>query len=166
MTFGRGVLVFDSSIILGRVELSDGVSIWPLAVLRGDAGIIKVGRNSNVQDGAVLHCGEEEPTIIGEDVTIGHGAVINGAIVGDRCIIGIHATILDGAEIGEECIIGANALVTARVKIPPRSVVLGVPGKIVKENDTSIREKALRSSLGYQHLRDAHLAGRYPRLTE
>jgi carbonic anhydrase/acetyltransferase-like protein (isoleucine patch superfamily) len=166
MAFGRGVLVYDSAVILGRVELSEGVSIWPGAVLRGDAGIIKVGRNSNVQDGVVLHCGEDEPTIIGEDVTIGHGAVINGAIVGDRCIIGINSTILDGAEIGEECIIGANALVTARVKVPPRSVVLGIPGKVVKENDLSIREKALRSSLSYQRLRDEHLAGKYPRIRE
>jgi carbonic anhydrase/acetyltransferase-like protein (isoleucine patch superfamily) len=153
-------------VILGRVELSDGVSIWPGAVLRGDAGIIRIGRNSNVQDGAVLHCGEDEPTIIGEDVTIGHGAVINGAIVGDRCIIGINSTILDGAEIGDECIIGANALVTARVKIPPRSVVLGVPGKVVRENDLSIRDKALHSSQNYQDLRDEHLAGKYPRIRE
>jgi carbonic anhydrase/acetyltransferase-like protein (isoleucine patch superfamily) len=164
MAFGRGVLVHDSAVILGDVELADGVSVWPCAVLRGDAAHIRVGRNSNIQDSAVLHCGEGEPTIVGEDVTIGHGAVVNGAIVGDRCLIGINSTILEGAHIGDECIIGANALVTARVRVPPRSVVLGVPGKVAKENDEGIRERALRSSLSYQRLRDEHMAGKYPRL--
>ncbi|HUT27962.1 MAG TPA: gamma carbonic anhydrase family protein [Methanomassiliicoccales archaeon] len=159
----RKVYVDPTAVIIGDVELEEGVSIWPTAVLRGDASSIRVGAGSNVQEGAVLHTGPDFPTVIGKFVTIGHGAVINGAIVGDRCIIGINSTILDGAIIGDECIVGANALVTSMSVIPPRSVVMGLPGKVVRHNDSSIREKAERSALSYQRLKDRYLEGQYPR---
>jgi carbonic anhydrase/acetyltransferase-like protein (isoleucine patch superfamily) len=159
----RKVYVDPAAVVIGDVELGEGVSIWPTAVLRGDANSIKVGAGTNVQEGAVLHTSHDFPTVIGELVTIGHGAVINGAKVGDRCIIGINSTILDGSIIGDECIIGANALVTGMSEIPPRSVVMGLPGKVVRHNDQSIREKAERSAMSYAELRDRHLAGQYPR---
>ncbi|MBN1109175.1 MAG: gamma carbonic anhydrase family protein [Methanomassiliicoccales archaeon] len=159
----RKVYVDPAAVIIGDVELADGVSIWPTAVLRGDANYIRVGEGSNVQEGVVLHTGDEYPTVIGKQVTIGHGAVINGAKVGDRCIIGINSTILEGAVIGEECIIGANALVTKDTEIPPRSVVMGLPGKVVRQNDLTIRDKAERSARSYEDLKEQHLQGRYAR---
>ncbi len=162
---GRKVYVDPAAVIIGDVELEEDVSIWPGAVLRGDANRIRVGAGSNVQEGAVIHVGHDCPSAIGRMVTIGHGAVINGATVGDHCIIGINSTILDGAVIGDECIIGANALVTSMTEVPPRSVVMGLPGKVVRHNDLSIREKAERSAKSYIELKDLHLEGRFPRRT-
>lgn len=160
----RNIYVDETAVIIGDVELHDGVSVWPFAVIRGDhGGKIIVGENSNVQDHAVLHTAEGRSTTIGKDCTIGHGAIINGAVVGDRCIIGMNSSILDGAVIGEDCIIGANAVITGLSVIPPRSVVVGVPGKIIRSDDPHTRERALESSLSYQRLRDEYLAGRYPR---
>jgi len=157
--------VDPAAVIMGDVELEDGVSVWPTAVLRGDANSIRVGAGSNVQEGAVIHTSHDHPSVIGEMVTIGHGAVINGAKVGDRCIVGINSTILDGAIIGDECIIGANALVTGMYEVPPRSVVMGIPGKVVRHNDLTIREKAERSAQSYMDLKDLHAQGRFPRRT-
>ncbi len=159
----RKVYVDPAAVVIGDVELEEGVSIWPTAVLRGDGGSIRVGALSNVQEGAVIHTSHDFPTVIGKMVTIGHGAVINGATVGDRCIIGINSTILEGAVIGDECIIGANALVTSMTEVPPRSVVMGLPGKVVRHNDPSIRERAERSARSYEELKDRHLGGQYPR---
>ncbi len=154
-----------AAVIIGDVEIEQDVSIWPTAVLRGDANSIKVGAGSNVQEGAVIHTSHDFPSVIGKLVTIGHGAVVNGARIGDRCIIGINSTILDGAIIGDECIIGANALVTGMTEIPPRSVVMGIPGKVVRHNDLSIKERAERSAESYMELKDLHLKGRFPRRT-
>lgn len=161
----RKVYVDPAAIIIGDVELGEGVSIWPTAVLRGDANYIRIGAGSNVQEGAVVHVGHDFPTVIGRCVTIGHGAVINGARIGDLCIIGINSTILDGAVIGDECIIGANALVTSMTEVPPRSVVMGVPGKVVRHNDLTIRERAEKSAQSYEDLKDRHIQGQYPKRT-
>jgi carbonic anhydrase/acetyltransferase-like protein (isoleucine patch superfamily) len=161
----RRIYVDSTAVVLGEVTLADGVSIWPNAVLRGDANRIVIGTNSNVQDNAVIHCSDAYPTIIGDDVTIGHGAVINGATVGNLCIIGMNSTILDGAVIGEECIVGAGAVVTGKTLIPPRSVVMGIPGKVTRHSDMTLREKGQRSSENYQKLRDEHIIGRYKRHT-
>lgn len=159
------IYVDPTAIIIGEVQLADGVSIWPYAVLRGDEERIQVGEGTNVQDHVTLHVGPCAPTIIGRNCTIGHGAVINGAIIGDHCIIGMNSSILDGAKIGEECIIGANAVITNKMDIPPRSVVVGVPGKIVRSDDKSILARAVESARNYQKLRDEYLAGRYRRRT-
>ncbi len=161
----RRIYVDSTAVVLGDVILADGVSVWPHAVLRGDSNRIEIGQNSNVQDNAVIHCSENFPTIIGNDCTIGHCAVINGAMVGDLCIIGMNSTILDGAIIGDECIIGAGAVITSKTLIPPKSVAMGVPGKVVRHNDITLREKAQRSSENYQILRDEHIKGRYKRHT-
>ncbi len=161
----RKVFVDPAAVIIGDVELGDDVSIWPTAVLRGDANSIRIGAGSNVQEGAVVHTSRDFPSVIGKLVTVGHGAVINGAKIGDRCIIGINSTILDGAIIGDECIIGANALITGMTEIPPRSVVMGLPGKVVRHNDLTIKERAERSAQSYLELKNLHLEGRYPRRT-
>lgn len=161
----RKIFVDPAAVVIGDVELEEDVSIWPMAVLRGDANSIRIGARSNVQEGAVIHTSHDFPSVIGKMVTIGHGAVINGARIGDRCIIGINSTILDGAIIGDECIVGANALVTGMTEIPPRSVVMGLPGKVVRHNDLSIREKAERSAESYAELKNLHLEGKFPRRT-
>lgn len=161
----RKVFVHPAAVIIGDVELDEDVSIWPTAVLRGDSNHIRVGAGTNVQEGAVIHTSHDFPSVIGKMVTVGHGAVINGACIGDRCIIGINSTILDGAIIGDECIIGANALVTGLTEIPPRSVVMGLPGKVVRHNDLTIKERAERSAESYIELKNVHLEGRFPRRT-
>jgi len=159
----RKVFVDMAAVVIGDVELDDDVSIWPTAVLRGDANSIRIGAGSNVQEGAVIHTSHDYPTVIGRMVTVGHGAVINGARIGDRCIIGINSTILDGAVIGDDCIIGANALVTGMTEVPPHSVVMGLPGKVVRHGDLTIKEKAEKSAQSYIDLKNLHLEGRFPR---
>jgi carbonic anhydrase/acetyltransferase-like protein (isoleucine patch superfamily) len=154
------IYIDPTAIIIGDVVISDGVSIWPYAVLRGDEGRIVIGEGSNVQDHAVIHVG-----VIGKNVTIGHSAVINNAMVGDHCIIGMNSSILDHAVVGDDCIIGANAVVTGNSLIPPRSVVVGVPGRIIKSDDPTIKAKALESAETYHQLRDEHLSGKYKRRT-
>jgi carbonic anhydrase/acetyltransferase-like protein (isoleucine patch superfamily) len=161
----RHIYVDPTAVVLGEVTLADGVSIWPHAVLRGDSNQIEIAENSNVQDNAVVHCSENYPTVIGKDCTVGHSAVINGAVIGDLCIIGMNSTILDGAVIGNECIIGAGAVVTGKSLVPPRSVVMGVPARVVRHEDQTLREKAQKSSENYQKLRDEHIKGRYKRHT-
>ena len=129
----KSVFVADSADIMGKVVLKQGASVWFNAVIRGDCDLIEVGERSNIQDGAVIHCDPGQPLIIGDDVTVGHNAMIHCREVGDRTLVGINAVILDGATGGADCIIGANALVTENKVIPERSLVLGSPGKIVRQ---------------------------------
>lgn len=161
---GKGVYIDPAAVVIGRVALEDGVSVWPCAVLRGDENDIIVGEGSNVQDNAVIHVNSEHPTRIGKDVTIGHGAIINGADIGDRCLIGMNCTIVEGAVIGEGCIIGAGAVVTGKMRIQPRSLVVGIPAKVVKSDDATLEERALQNARDYHHLRDEYLKGTFERL--
>ena len=107
-------------------------SIWPGAVARGDINFIEIGEGSNVQDGTIVHLADDFPVVIGKHVTIGHAAIIHACVIEDECLIGMGATILDGAVIGHHSIIGANALVTQGTIIPPGSMALGAPAKVVK----------------------------------
>ncbi|MDX9826728.1 MAG: gamma carbonic anhydrase family protein [Spirochaetia bacterium] len=138
--------------VTGEVSLGEEVSIWHNATLRGDLAPVLVGRGSNVQDGAVMHVARDLPCIVGEDVTIGHGAIVHGCRVADRCLIGMGAIILNGAEIGEESIVGAGALVTEGKKIPPRSLVLGNPARIVRAVKDSEIEKITKTALHYRDM--------------
>lgn len=119
--------------VLGHVELGDGASVWFGAVLRGDNELIAIGEGSNVQENAVLHTDMGFPMSIGARVTIGHQAMLHGCTVGDGSLIGIQAIVLNGARIGRDCLIGAGALIPEGKVIPDRSVVLGSPGKVVRE---------------------------------
>lgn len=159
---GKNVFIAPTASIIGDVTIEDGVSIWDGAVLRGDVSYIKIGKNSNIQDNVVIHVSHGVPTIIGENVTVGHLAMVHGAKIENNVIIGIHAVVLDNAEIGEGSVIGAGAVVTSRTKIPPNSLVLGIPAKVVKQGE-NIREMAVENGLIYQELRDEHLAGKYER---
>jgi carbonic anhydrase/acetyltransferase-like protein (isoleucine patch superfamily) len=119
--------------VSGEVELGAGASIWFGAVLRADLAPIKVGEDSNVQDGAVLHVSPDLACSLGAGVTVGHGAIVHACAVGDYCLIGMGAIILDGAEIGAESIVGAGSLVTQGKRFPPRSMIFGSPAKVVRE---------------------------------
>jgi gamma-carbonic anhydrase len=129
---GKGVYIARGAAVLGDVSLGDFSSVWYNAVLRGDINRIAVGHHSNVQDNAVLHLADDFPCIIGNYVTIGHSAVVHACTVGDEVLVGMGAVILDGAIIGRQSIIGAKALVTQGTNIPPGSLVLGAPAKVVR----------------------------------
>lgn len=129
---GKGVYIARGAVVLGDVTLGDYSSVWYNAVLRGDINRIVVGHHTNIQDAAVLHLADEFPCILGNYVTVGHSAVVHACRVGDEVLIGMGAVILDGAIIGEQSVIGAKALVTQHTKIPPGSMVLGSPAKVVR----------------------------------
>ena len=130
----EGVFVADTARVIGDVELGEDVSIWYGSVLRGDVGSIRVGARSNVQDLSMLHMSSGlSNTVIGEEVTIGHNVVIHGALIGDGALIGMGAILLDNCEIGAEALIAAGTLISAGSKIPPRTLVLGSPGKVVRD---------------------------------
>lgn len=150
----RSAYLAPTAAVVGRVELADEVSVWPGCVLRGDVNRIVVGARSNVQDGTVVHVGDADEAWIGADVVIGHRAVIHGCRVEDAVLVGIQATILDGAVIGQGSVIGAGAVVTAGTRIPPRSLVLGVPGRVVKELSAS--DEAFHRALAAKYTRVAH----------
>ena len=127
------VFVAANATVLGDVTLGRGVNIWYGAVLRADEGALILGENSNVQDNAVLHCDPGGQVVLGKNVTVGHSAIVHGCTVGDNSLIGMHATILNHAVVGRNCIIGAGALVPEGKIIPDDSLVVGVPGKIIKQ---------------------------------
>jgi carbonic anhydrase/acetyltransferase-like protein (isoleucine patch superfamily) len=145
------VFVAQSADVIGQVTLKEHSSVWFNAVIRGDCDRIEVGARTNIQDGAVLHCDVGQPLIIGEDVTVGHNAMIHCLEVGDRTLIGINAVILDGAKIGSDCIIGANTLVKAGSVIPDGSLVVGSPGKVIRQLDDQSRVMLLASAASYVH---------------
>lgn len=140
--------VADSAQVMGDVELADDVSIWFGTVIRGDTETIRIGRRSNIQDMSVLHADAGMPLTLGEDVTVGHQAMLHGCTVGDGSLIGIGAVVLNGAKIGKGCLVGAGALITEGKEFPDGSMILGSPAKVVRqlspEQLSSLRVSALR----------------------
>jgi carbonic anhydrase/acetyltransferase-like protein (isoleucine patch superfamily) len=131
-TLGKGVYIARGAAVLGDVTIGDHSSVWYNAVVRGDINRIVIGHHSNIQDNAVLHLADDYGCIIGDYVTVGHSAIVHACTVGNECLIGMGAVVLDGSVIGEQCLIGAKALVTNRSKIPPGSLVMGAPAKVVR----------------------------------
>ena len=125
--------IADTAAVIGNVKLAPGTSIWYGAVLRGDTNSITIGENTNIQDNAVLHTNENFPIVIGKGVSVGHGAVIHGATVGDNTVVGLNATLLNGCKVGSNCIIAAGALVMEGQIVPDGSLFVGVPGKVVRK---------------------------------
>lgn len=125
--------IADTAVVLGAVLLKHNASVWFGAVVRGDREPITIGEHSNIQDLAVLHTDVGSPLVIGNFVTVGHKATLHGCVIGDNTLIGIDATVLSGAKIGSNCLIGAGALVTEGKEIPDGSMVVGVPGKVVRQ---------------------------------
>jgi len=130
---GKSVYIARSAVVLGDVKLGSFSSVWYNAVLRGDINRIVVGRRTNIQDNAVLHVADEFPCLVGNYVTVGHLAIVHACKVGDEVLVGMGAVILDGAIVGKQSLIGAKAVVTPGMKIPPGSLVLGAPAKVVRK---------------------------------
>ena len=138
--------------VIGRVVIEDGSSVWHNAVLRGDVDDIYVGKNSNIQDCSVVHSETNFKTTIGDNVTIGHSAVIHGCTIKNNVLIGMNATVLNGAVIGEGSIVGANALIPQGKVIPPNSLVVGVPGKVIKTVSKEEVEDLIKHAHKYREL--------------
>jgi len=156
------VFVADSADVIGSVVLKDRSSVWFNAVVRGDSDEIVVGEESNIQDGALLHTDPGIRVILGRGVTVGHHAIVHGCEVGDYSLIGINAVVLNHAKIGRYCTIGANALVTQGQEIPDYSVVLGSPGKVVRQIDPTQGDSLEKSAAGYVSRAREYLEALHP----
>ncbi len=128
-----GAWVADNATVIGRVDLAEGASVWYGAVLRGDNDWLRIGRNSNVQDGSVLHTDQGIELVLGENVTVGHQCMLHGCSVGDGTLVGIQSVILNRARIGRFCIVGAGSLVTEGKEFPDGSMIMGSPAQVVRQ---------------------------------
>lgn len=155
--------VAPEAIIIGDVVIAKGCSIWPYAVIRADLSEIRIGEGSSVQEHCQIHGNPGRPTVIGKDVTMGHGSIVHAAKIGDYVVIGMNSSILDGAEVGSGSIVGANAVVKEGMLIPEGSLVVGVPAKIVRSGDNSLKEACRRNAEEYHKLRDSHKRGEFER---
>lgn len=157
---GRRVFVAPTATVVGEVELADDVSIWFGAVLRADLQCIRIGARSNIQDNAVVHVDSPDaPTLVGEDVTVGHAAILHGCRVERGALVGMHSTVLDRAVVGEEAMVAAGALVPPGMHVPPRTLVAGVPAKVRRELEPGEIERIRRGVAVYVGLKDRFLAG-------
>ncbi len=159
-----GVYIMESAEILGDVKIGEHSSVWSKAVISADGSPIRIGKNTNIQDMCVIHTDPGMHLEIGDSVTIGHSAVIHCRRIGSNCIIGMGAMLLDNVEIGEFSIIAAGAVVAENKRIPPRSLVMGIPGKIVREiNDDDIKriENAVQE---YLHFARSHYEGHHKKI--
>ena len=141
--------VAPNAAVIGQVQLEKNVSIWWNCTLRGDTDLLHVGENTNIQDGSVLHTDAGLQLIIGRNVTIGHRVILHGCTIGDGCLIGMGATLLNRSVIGKHCLIGANALIPEGKVIPDRSLVVGAPGRIVRQLTDDELEKMARGTEHY-----------------
>jgi carbonic anhydrase/acetyltransferase-like protein (isoleucine patch superfamily) len=165
-TLGSRIYIDPAATVIGKVELGDDVSIWPAAVLRGDVNFIRIGARSNVQDGAVVHVTHDgpyspggRPTIIGEGVTVGHGAVIHACTIEDYCLIGMHATVLDGATVRKYGFVGAGSVIPPGKVVGERELWLGNPAKFVRLLSDEQVEQLVYSADHYVRVKDDYLAG-------
>ena len=157
-SIGPGVFVAPTATIIGRVEIGEGSSVWYGAVLRGDNGRIVIGRGANVQDNATVHVNFQSETRIGDDVTIGHGAVLEGCVVEQGALIGINAVVLPGAVIGAHSLVAAGCVVPENMVVPPRTLVAGVPAQIKKILEGSSEMWVNRAARNYRSLAARHQA--------
>jgi len=156
---GEGHFIAPGAAVIGDVILHELVSVWFCCVLRGDVDQIEIGAGSNIQDGTVIHADPGCPVHIGRDVTVGHNAMLHGCRIGDGTLVGINAVVLNRATVGRGCLIGANALVTEGMEVPDGSVVLGSPGKVVRQLDAAARANLLVNAEGYRDKARRYLAG-------
>lgn len=163
----RGVFIAQNAVVLGDVVIGEDSSIWFGAVVRGDVNSIRIGSRTNIQDGSVLHVTYEEWDLnIGNNVTVGHGAILHGCAIGDYCLIGMGARVLDGARIGDYCLVAAGSLVREGEKVPSSSLVAGVPAVVKRTLEPSEIEKIERSSQRYVAYKNDYMAGKYALLPE
>jgi len=151
--------IAPSASVIGRVILKKNASVWFGATLRGDNDPIVIGENSNVQDGSVLHTDTGSPLTIGSNVTVGHMVMLHGCTIGDNSLVGIGSIILNGAKIGRNCLIGANCLITEGKEIPDNSLVMGAPGKVIREISQEQGQMLAGGALHYVHNWKRYKAG-------
>lgn len=161
MEKGKDVFIAPNATVLGNVKLADKVSVWFGAVIRGDGDRIEIGEGTNIQDLSVVHVDPGVPVTIGKGVTVGHSAIIHGCHIDDNTLIGMRATVMNGAKIGKNCIIGAHALVTEGKVIPDNSLVIGSPGKVVKQLDEQAIKKIRENATHYVQNGQDFLKGKY-----
>jgi carbonic anhydrase/acetyltransferase-like protein (isoleucine patch superfamily) len=153
--------VASNAIVTGDVVLSAGVNIWYSCVLRGDLSRITLSARVNIQDGTIVHTDHDEPLMIEEGVVVGHRAILHGRHIGRDTLVGMGALLLSGCEIGAECLIAAGTLITERRRIPPRSVVMGVPGRVVREVTDEDLRRTLATSAHYVEMAQRYSQGAF-----
>lgn len=146
-----GVYIAPGARVVGRVTLEREASIWFNTVVRGDSDTVTIGEGSNIQDGSIVHTDGGCPTVVGQNVTVGHACIIHGCIIGDDCLIGMGSTILSGAKIGANCLVGAGSLITEGKEFPAGSVIMGRPAKVVRQVDARELEMIRRGAEHYRH---------------
>ena len=132
----RSAVLAPNCTIIGDVVIGPRTSIWPGAVIRGDYGYIRIGSDCSIQDNVVVHCSGENPAVVGKGVTVAHGAIVHACRIGDECLIGAGAIVFDGATIGKHSILGVGSILLEGRKIPPRSVAVGAPAKVIRRSTT------------------------------
>ncbi len=159
LTIDQSAYVAPDVSLAGEVTIGAHASIWFQAVLRGDLAPIVIGDDSNVQDGCVVHVDENLPAIIGARVTVGHGAIVHGAVIEDDCLIAMRAVVLNGCKVAKNCLIGAGAVLTENTSVPEGSLVLGVPGKVIRPLRAEEIERVHANARSYLQLAGAYRAG-------
>jgi carbonic anhydrase/acetyltransferase-like protein (isoleucine patch superfamily) len=154
----ESAFVAPNASVIGSVVLSENTSVWFSATIRGDNDVIAVGKNSNVQEGAVLHTDPGMKLTVGENVTVGHQAMLHGCTIGDGSLIGIQAVILNGAVIGKSCLVGAGAVITENKVFPDRSLIIGAPARVARQLTDEDVERLLKSAQIYVERRANFLA--------
>jgi carbonic anhydrase/acetyltransferase-like protein (isoleucine patch superfamily) len=152
----RPAFLAENATLLGDVTVGDRVSIWFGAVVRADKDAISIGDDSNVQDNAVLHTSQGYPVRIGREVSVGHGAILHGCTIGNRVLVGMGAIVLNGARVGEGSLLAAGTVITERAEIPDNSVVIGVPGKILRQTDEKQRQYIIDNARNYVRLAERY----------
>jgi carbonic anhydrase/acetyltransferase-like protein (isoleucine patch superfamily) len=148
--------IAPTAVVIGDVRIGKNSSIWFGTVLRADINYIQIGERTSVQDNTVVHLDRTLPTIIGDDVTVGHGAILHGCTIGNCCLVGMGAIVLDGAEIGEGCIVAAGSVVKEGEKVPPFTLVAGIPAVVKKQLDVKVKEKLLEHAQRYSDYADTY----------
>ena len=149
MNIDKSVFIAEGAKVIGKVTIKENSSVWFNAVIRGDSSTIEIGKNSNVQDNAVIHTIKNSKVVIKDNVTIGHGAIIHGCTIGNNVLIGMGAIILDNARIEDNCIIGAGSLITQNKIIPEGSLVFGNPAKVIRNISEEEKEHIVLNAVSY-----------------
>src|SRR5215203_1116648 len=160
-----GYYVAHNATLTGDLSIAADASFWFNVVVRGDVAPVTIGQRVNVQDGSIIHCDTGIPNVIEDDVSIGHGAIVHGKFVGRGTLIGMGAIVLSESTIGQECLIAAGAVVSPKVTIPDRSVVMGVPGRVVRQVNEKDLEYFKVISRRYVELAESYLAGNFDKVT-
>jgi carbonic anhydrase/acetyltransferase-like protein (isoleucine patch superfamily) len=158
-TIGDGVFLAPTAVVIGDVTIGDNTSVWFGTVLRGDLSRIEIGARCSIQDNVVVHCAIDLPTIIGDAITIGHGALLEGCVVEDHAVIGMGAIVLQHARVGERAMIAAGGVVPERAQVPAATLAAGVPVAVKKELSGSAARWADMATTDYQELRQRYLSG-------